>query len=201
LSGLAVDLASRGYAVAAIDHSIGAAGSAGRAAEASLVVDSLLERGPVRIDPERIGVAGHSLGGEAVAVAMRTDPRFRAGVSLDSTFPPDLTGDLERPFLMFDSPAHAGEDSSSNWRQLTGWRRWLIVDGIEHMSFTDHSALLEQLGVATLGASIDGIRSTEIVRAYVGAFMDQHLSGALQELLEGPSAEFPEVSFQDPQGS
>jgi predicted dienelactone hydrolase len=199
LSGLAVELASRGYAVAAIDHSVGASGSAaGRAAEAALVVDGLLERDDVRIDVDRIAAIGHSLGGEAAALVARSDPRVRAGVSLDTTFPPDLSGDLDRPFLMLDSPSHLGDAFSSNWRQLTGWRRWVIVDGSDHMSFTDYPSLLEQLGFDPFGATVTGSRATEIIRSYVAAFLDLHLLGMPQRLLEGPSARFPEVSHQDP---
>jgi predicted dienelactone hydrolase len=201
LSGLAVDLASRGYAVAAIDHSVGASGSAaGHAAEASLVVDGLLERSAPRIDPDRISAIGHSLGGEAVALAMRADRRVRAGISLDTTFPPDLGGDVDRPFLMLDSPSHLGDGFSSNWRHLTGWRRWAIIEGIEHMTFTDYASLLDQLGFEHyFGGTIDGDRSAEIIRAYVAAFLDQHLLGVPQSVLDGPSAGFPEVSLQDPE--
>jgi hypothetical protein len=199
LAGLAVDLASRGYAVAAIDPSLGASGSASdRAAEASRVVEQLLERGDVPIDAERIAVVGHSLGGEAAALAVRSDPRIRVGVSLDSTFAPDLAGDVDRPFLMLDSPAHLGDAHSSNWRHLAGWRRWVIVDGSEHMSFTDYPLLLEQLGYAYFSGSLTGVRSAEIIRSYVAAFLDLHLLGIPQELLDGPSAQFPEVTFQDP---
>lgn len=196
--GLAVDLASRGYAVAAIDHSVQGSGStAVRAAEASLVVEELLRGDGVRIDADRIAAVGHSWGGEAVALALRSDPRFRAGVSFDTAFPP-LSGDVDRPFLMLDSPTYLGDAFSSNWRHLTGWRRWAIVGGSEHMSFTDYPLLLEQLGYAYFGGSVTGVRSAEIIRSYVAAFLDLHLLGFPQGLLDGPSAQFPEVTFQDP---
>jgi hypothetical protein len=44
-----------------------------------------------------------------------------------------------------------------------------------------------------LGSGLAGTRSTEIVRAYVGAFFDLHLRGRPQPLLERPDPRYPEV--------
>ena len=51
--------------------------------------------------------------------------------------------------------------------------------------------LLRPLGV--LGP-IDGRRGLSITVAYVREFFDHHLSGQLAPLLDGPSAQYPEVS-------
>ena len=84
-----------------------------------------------------------------------------------------------------------------NWRLLTGWKRWLVVAGAIHASFTDLGLLADQLGV-DVGDSMSGVRSVEITRAYVRAFFDLHLRGEPQVLLDGPSAEYPEVAFCSP---
>jgi len=83
------------------------------------------------------------------------------------------------------------------WRYLTGWKRWLIVAGARHASFTDLGLLADQLGVDT-EASTSGARSLDITRAYVRAFFDQHLRGEPQTLLDQPSPRYPEVTFCSP---
>ncbi|MFF1909798.1 alpha/beta hydrolase family protein [Kitasatospora sp. NPDC058218] len=120
LTGLAEELGSRGYVVAAIDHAYEAAGitlpdgrtlpcaicddplhksplvTAGRATDVSFVLDRLTGRHPAwryaaLIDPRRTAMAGHSIGGAATATAMAADPRIRAGADLDGTFVPSIT--------------------------------------------------------------------------------------------------------------
>lgn len=63
----------------------------GRAEDMSLVIDELTNRRrtgtPARmIDPRRIGMAGHSIGGATAAATMATDDRVRAGADLDGDF-------------------------------------------------------------------------------------------------------------------
>ena len=61
-----------------------------------------------------------------------------------------------------------------DWKLLTGWKRWLLVAGAIHASFTDLGLLADQIGIDT-GAALPGARSLDITRAYVRAFFDQHL--------------------------
>ncbi|WP_405583661.1 alpha/beta hydrolase family protein [Streptomyces sp. NBC_01092] len=116
LTGLAEDIASRGYVVALVDHpyenagttlpdgqtlpcaicdkfsSIGGSTVAGsRAQDVSFVLDRLTGRHPAWryarvIDTKRIGMAGHSIGGASTAATMAGDARVRAGVNMDGTF-------------------------------------------------------------------------------------------------------------------
>ena len=80
-----------------------------------------------------------------------------------------------------------------DWRLLTGWKRWLLVAGAVHASFTDLGLLADQFGIDT-GAGLRGARSLDITRAYVRAFFDQHLRGEPQALLDQPSPRYPEVT-------
>ena len=84
-----------------------------------------------------------------------------------------------------------------DWKRLTGWKRWLVVAGAVHASFTDLVLLADQIGVDA-GADLPGARSLEITRAYVRAFFDQHLRGEPQVLLDHPSPGYPEVRFCSP---
>jgi hypothetical protein len=85
-----------------------------------------------------------------------------------------------------------------DWTLLTGWKRWILVAGAVHASFTDLALLADQSGI-DIGAGLPGARSLGITRAYVRAFFDQHLRGRPQALLDQPSPRYPEVTFCSPQ--
>lgn len=228
LTGLAEELASRGYVVAGIDHTYESSGvsfpdgrvaeclactvdedgapavTAGRARDVSFVLDRLLAhhpawRGASAIDPQRIAMAGHSIGGASVLSTMLTDRRVDAGVNLDGSFFPPLSTPFRRPLLMVSTENHGpGTDPSwtDTWQQLRGWKRWISVTGTTHKSFTDVAPLADQIGQPI--QTLPGERASQITRAYVTAFLDRHLRGRNQPLLNGPSTQYPEVLFPAP---
>lgn len=173
-----------------------------RAADVSFVLDRLLGASPpwrdaARIDPTRIAMVGSSLGGASSAETMLGDARVDAGANLDGTmFAPLPPSGLSRPFLFLGQPAHrpGGEDPTwdRDWSRLLGWKRWLTVTGAVHASFTDYDLLAEQIGV-DLGSDLAGVRTVDITRRYVRAFLDRHLRGRPQPLLDRASARYPEV--------
>jgi hypothetical protein len=110
-----------------------------------------------------------------------------------------------RPFLFLGKQSNytpGGEGAVTTWERdwsvLTGWKRWLVVAGAIHASFTDLALLGDQVGIDT-GAGLPGARSLDITRAYVRGFFDQHLYGRPQALLNQPSPRYPEVTFCSPQ--
>jgi len=112
---------------------------------------------------------------------------------------------LSRPFLFLGKQSNYTPGSGGavttwerDWKLLTGWKRWLLVAGAIHASFTDLGLLADQIGIDT-GAALPGARSVDITRAYVRAFLDQHLRSRPQALLDQPSARYPEVTFCSPQ--
>ena len=177
-----------------------------RSADVSFVLDRLTGdrpawRGGGLIDPSRIAMAGHSAGGGAATTAMVSDRRIRAGIDIDGTtnLPLPESG-LNRPFLFFGRSAAyrpgsgpAAATWERDWKRLTGWRRWILVNGAVHESFTDIGPLTGQLGLK-LGARMTGKRSMYITRTYVRAFLDHHLGGTREPLLDHPSRGFPEVT-------
>jgi dienelactone hydrolase len=237
LTGLAEELASRGYVVAAIDHTYENVAttfpdgrvttcvtceinkdpawweklSRSRAADVSFVLDELTGKRPKwkgarLIDRSRIAMAGQSVGGASAITAMLRDSRVRAGIDMDGTThaPIPDTG-LSRPFLFLgrQSTYTPGKGDAvatweRDWKNLTGWKRWLVVTGAVHVSFTDYALLLDQVGVE-YGADLPGARAMEITRGYVSAFFDLHLRAKPQALLEKPSARYPEVAFCAPE--
>ncbi|MET8156642.1 alpha/beta hydrolase [Sphaerisporangium sp. NPDC005289] len=179
-----------------------------RAVDVSFVVDELTGphpawRGASLIDPSRIAMAGSSLGGASAAETMLNDPRVRAGINMDGTmFAPISASGVARPFLFLGQTLHSpgGEDPTwdRDWEHLTGWKRWLVVAGAVHASFTDYDLLAQQIGV-DLGGDLSATRTVEITRRYVRAFFDLHLRGIPQPLLNEPSPRYPEVEFCTPE--
>ncbi|PBC83474.1 MULTISPECIES: alpha/beta hydrolase [unclassified Streptomyces] len=232
LTLLAEDLASRGYVVATVDHAYEAAGTAfpggrtltcvacetvkqgqegsvttNRARDLSFVIDQLTGRRPAwkygrMIDPKRIGMAGHSIGGDSTARTMASDDRIRAGVNMDGVFnvPLPASGLQGRPFLLLGNAGHrpGGPERTwdEGWARLNGWKRWLTVSGTNHLSFLDLPVLAAQLGVHDPSAPLPGPRAAQLTRSYVGAFFDRHLRSIREPLLDGPSAANPEVRFE-----
>jgi dienelactone hydrolase len=250
LTALAEDLASHGYVVAGVDHTYESYGTAfpdgrvttclarkasrrdgmakvaaGRAADVRFVLGELTGADPAwpaagLIDPSRMAMAGHSLGGAAAIAAMLADSRIRAGIDMDgSTCAPIPDHGLSRPFLFLGKQSNYTPGSGGaapartldwkrlrgavstwerDWELLTGWKRWLVVVGAVHASFTDLALLADQIGI-DIDAGLSGARSLDITRAYVRAFFDQHLRGRPQSLLDQPSRRYPEVMFCSPE--
>ncbi|MEV0535110.1 hypothetical protein [Kitasatospora sp. NPDC050463] len=235
LTALAEDLAARGYAVAALDHTYETAVQFpdGRV-EACLICDRVDERlgtevtlsrakdirtlldrltapgtGPVhglRIDPSRIGAAGHSLGGASAVEAMREDGRVRAAANLDGDFFAPLPADgLTGPVLLLStrrsSDAHGpAANWEEGWKHLTGWKRWLDLPEGGHLSFCDMPWLLDAFGVRDQVppetaheqyGSLSGEHALAASRTYLGAFFDRHLLGRPSPELNRPSANHP----------
>ncbi|MBE1563345.1 alpha/beta hydrolase family protein [Nonomuraea africana] len=217
LTSLAEDLASRGYLVAAVEHTYesvattfpdgrtttclacvrgqdGAKVAQGRVADLRFVLDQLMRRDLV--DRSRIAVVGHSMGGNSAAHTMLADPRVKAAANLDGTFAP-IVPNLGKPFLMVGTTKHVPDGKDSTWRQswanMTGWKRWITVTGADHSSFVDYAVLRPQLGLPA--PELVGARALKITRAYLAAFLDTHLRGRDEPLLDGPSTAYPEVRF------
>ena len=198
--------------------------AAGRAADVSFVLSELTGAHPAwegagLIDPSRMARAGHSAGGAAAIAALLADSRILAGIDMDGATHAWIPDDgLARPFLFLGKQSNYTPGSGGavtpgtrewklrrgavitwerDWELLTGWKRWLVVAGAVHASFTDLGLLADQFGI-DIGAGIPGARSLDITRAYVLAFFDQHLRGRPQALLDQPSPHYREVTFCSP---
>ncbi len=178
-----------------------------------------------RMDLNRVGMFGQSLGGVTTTAAMELDPRLQAGISLDG---PILSSTLTqtpiaKPFMLInagqtysDTPVGQTvgqlEQRQAVYQKLTSAGYNVTIAGTEHSDFSDRSLLLplisfyspEQLGstgtVSNLGLTdsgpIEGTRAHDIMDAYTVAFFDKHLKNQSQPLLAGASAAYPEVQFQ-----
>ncbi|MEU8196638.1 alpha/beta hydrolase [Microbispora amethystogenes] len=182
-----------------------------RAADVSFVLDRLTGRGAkwegsALIDTSRIAMVGHSIGGAGALAAMVKDRRIRGGIDMDGrTYARIPKSGLSRPFMFIGSEGHTpgGRDISwdRDWKLLTGWKRWAVLPGADHQSFTDLPLLADALGLGNredVRGKLSAARSVEITRAYVRAFLDLHLRGKPQPLLDKPSSRYPEVELCAP---
>jgi predicted dienelactone hydrolase len=165
---LAEQLASRGYVVLSVSYPLTSRGSPGgpraddlasQPADVSFLLDSLLgwSRDPRhrlfgRVDPERIALAGLSLGGMTTTLAAfhprLRDPRVRAAVSIagpSALFASRFFATADVPFLMIAGDIDAAVDYASNAARLRerAPRAGLVtLLGASHAGFADISARL-----------------------------------------------------------
>jgi dienelactone hydrolase len=175
----------------------------GRAADVSFVLDQLPSTwdGSDLTNFSRIAMVGPSIGGASAMAAMLKDSRVRAGINMDGTMYARIPKSrFARPFLLMGTKEHTPGSPRDNswdrdWKLLTGWKRWLVVSGMEHESFTDSPLLAGALGIKPTYGVLPAARSAELTRTYVAAFLDHHLQGKPQPLLDKPSPRHREVKF------
>ncbi|MGC0415859.1 alpha/beta hydrolase family protein [Embleya sp. AB8] len=158
------------------------------------------------LDPSRVGMFGHSMGGATTAGTMHDDPRVIAGINLDGPiFGPVATDGLNKPLLLMSSAWNRPErDAMWNtlWPHLTGWRRQFALADSGHLTYSDFTTLLRQ-GQSAISwpperldqqlGTIDGTRAIRIQRAYVTAFFELQLRNRGTTLFNGPSTCYPEM--------
>ncbi|MEU1669111.1 hypothetical protein ABZ547_37165 [Streptomyces sparsogenes] len=181
-----------------------------RVADLRFVLDQLLApHSPWHclLDTARIGAAGHSLGGAAVAELARLDTRPAAIAVLDgSLFGQVLSTGLELPVLLcgLTPPDPEDPDVLAGWDQLwpllRGPRHHTTVRWAGHMSATDFDVLAGPLGLRdpddpddrfTFGTLPPG-RGITLVREVLAAFFSEHLMGSPAHI---PPEAFPELSL------
>jgi predicted dienelactone hydrolase len=148
-----------------------------------------------RLDLNRIGMFGHSLGGAAAASTMHVDRRLRAGADLDGLlFGQVRTSGLSRPFLLMNGePGFAADPNRAGfWNRLSGPRYAVDVKGAQHFAFSDLVFLIPVLmrtnptaaeAARQVVGHVDGLATLAAERAYISAFFDRSLSGKPQPLL------------------
>ena len=153
-----------------------------------------------RLEGTRIGYFGHSLGGGAAAQACRHDDRCSGAVDVDGRLAGDVvkTG-LGKPFLFLGSEgtltdATVKAQVRSVLRGVPADKGHVVtVAGAQHHNFTDHGVDFDLVASISLG-SIDGSRALRLTSRYLQAFFSSYQLGRPDQLMDGPSSAFPEVS-------
>jgi predicted dienelactone hydrolase len=157
-----------------------------------------------QLDLNRVGVFGHSTGGGAVVIACAQDARCKAGLGMDAWLEPVpetvIAAGLPQPFLfMLSEPWATGNNQPLLDRVYAGLQQGgyrMTIRGTRHYDFTLLPLLTPLAPALKLKGPIDGQRGMQIVTDYLLAFFDKHLKGESKPLLEGPSAAYPEVLFE-----
>jgi len=155
-----------------------------------------------RLDLERIGVLGHSFGGVTAGQACLVDERCKAGINLDGLQLGDmLDRNLTRPFMFMHHDNVGALNKKPNkifFERAESTAYMILIKGTRHLNFSDFSlpGYKNLLGLpeGSLG-EIDGLRCLRIQNDYSRAFFDKHLGGLEAEILNGVSADYPEVDI------
>lgn len=149
-----------------------------------------------RMDFSRLGMFGMSFGGSTISQVCLTDSRCKAGLTLDSPqYAQVRSSSLKQPFLFMVS------DTSQYLEQAvfdgaSGPAFQVIVKGAIHHDFSDLSLVSPLGSLLGFNGKIDGQEIVRIMNAYPLAFFDRYLNNQPGTLLNGISAEYPEVNIE-----
>jgi hypothetical protein len=140
---------------------------------------------------EHLSVIGASTGGVAAAQLCQEDDRVKAGVLLDPGFisyvPNLATVGIRIPIVVITG---IFDDGRQLFNKAIGTAYWLNIVGTAHRNIGDFP--LYATNPMPIG-SIKSRRAAQIVQAYTLSFLNKHLLGVDDHLLDGPSAAYPEV--------
>lgn len=166
-----------------------------------------------RLDLDRAGIFGTSLGGITGAEACRLDHRFKACLILDVAMPPDVVASgLTQPTMWISrgpqimrqegwSESAIREHQTSMqevFDHLANDGYLVLLAGMYHVDMTDFPAIVPPpLGTA-LGAlgPADWQRTHAIINAYSLAFFDTYLGGGDDRTLASLTDQFSEVQVE-----
>lgn len=157
-----------------------------------------------RIDTSRIGTLGHSTGGATAVEACAQMTTCQAALGLDAWVQPvsePFLRDYPKALMLLSAPEWLGPENAelgaTLYRERDGEGYLLTMAGAEHFDFTDLPLLSPLTSMLGLSGEIDGRRALAIINAYSVAFFDHVLKGETSPLLEGPSPDYPEVTFSE----
>ncbi|PYH43096.1 PAF acetylhydrolase family protein [Aspergillus saccharolyticus JOP 1030-1] len=168
----------------------------------------LTRTNPNLLSLDRTTIIGHSLGGATAAQATLIDDRLVGGINLDGTlFGSVVDTGLSSPFLLFGNANHT-QATDASWAtflsQTRGWKLELQLAQSEHYTFSDFPVLVDSLGVsdevtrlvqAVATGTIGVLRARNVLVEYITAALRYFISGDQSDLLSGPSAAYPDVTF------
>jgi len=167
-----------------------------------------------RLDMQRVGVFGHSLGGATALLFCHDDSRCKAGIDVDGAPLGNVIAEgVTQPFMFLLSD-HSGESADAETPQairqaganirsiydrLPSDRRLeIVIQGANHYMFSDGAMLKSPLVMRvlrTLGiVRLDGRRQVAVTAHFISAFFDVYLKGAPVSGLKTHS-EYPEIEL------
>ncbi|MFN7929310.1 MAG: hypothetical protein U0Y68_15465 [Blastocatellia bacterium] len=163
-----------------------------------------------RLDFTRVGVLGHSFGATAASQLAKQDVRVHAAVTMDGSLMSDVFRDprIPKPLLLMQSAMMQGKAARNP--QLKGRKPeemltllrsakpgyFMTIAGTMH-SFASDMGMLPFAQPWPPIINTKPARALAIARAYIAAFFDQSLLGKSSALLNGPSSDYSEVTFEN----
>lgn len=165
----------------------------------------------------KVGLLGHSLGGDTAAEVMLADTigKFPGGINLDGMFfgpaAYEGLGTGLKSFMIWENPTHNDNNDASwdAWWNTTDKvtpsnPRWeLRLADSQHRTFMDDPLLVDVSRTRSLNSSyfdsmlgtINGVRAMDVLVTYMKSFFDYSMKQENETLLGGPSEKYPEVEF------
>jgi hypothetical protein len=149
-------------------------------------------KGKLNID--RVGAFGMSLGGMAANEICLTDKRVKAGINIDGgLYGTLINGELDTPFMYLNSKRFLGYGKIFTGRSSADCYSLSVKDS-DHYNFSDYSVY----PVPTVGfllGEIDGERTIEIMNVMVPAFFDKYLKEKKDIDLVEKAKQYPEIEM------
>ena len=151
------------------------------------------------LDLERVGIMGFSKGGAAAGQFCVTDERCKAGINLTGFMYGDIVDiNLDVPFFFINEEELWCPDCYVNelfFKRSESSAYQMKIRGARHTNFGDYILYGQLIQSSNDEPAIEAERMISIQNVYSLAFFDKYLKGLASPLLDGPSAEFPEVIF------
>jgi predicted dienelactone hydrolase len=146
-----------------------------------------------KLDLDRLGVMGMSMGGIAASQACIDDMRIKAAINVDGGLFGDLpTSVVSQPTMFMGSKRFVGYDSVFA-NHVKADTYVVTVGDAEHYDFSDFTVLHRKHPMI---GTVDGLEMIRILNAYTLAFFDRYLKNKDSDLLTGAAEPYAEVKFR-----
>jgi predicted dienelactone hydrolase len=162
-----------------------------------------------KLDLQKVGIVGHSLGGATAAQFCHDDTRCKAGIDIDGIpFGDVVQESLHQPFffILSDHRKESGLEPSivegkmeSIYNKLPAETRWqVMIEGANHFSFSDQMftkspVMIAALQTAGVMGPLEKRRGIAIADACVHTFFDVYLKATPANQLSALASQYPEV--------
>lgn len=147
-----------------------------------------------KLDLERIGIFGMSMGGIAANEICLSDSRVKAGINIDGgLYTLEIDDKIKTPFMFLNSKRYLGYGKLFTTKIIKDGYA-LSVKNSDHYNFTDYSIYKIQ-NLSFLLGTIEGNRTIEIMNDLVLAFFDKYLKEKENINIINKAQSYPEIEI------